>query len=284
MACFAELCSAGDRCVVLVSVDGLAASYFDDVRTPLPQLRALARRGARAEGMQTAFPSVTWPSHVSLITGAWPAKHGVIGNSVLNRKTFEKIAYIGDPVFTKDECVKTETLYDAAHRAGLKTASIIWPATNGADTLDWSIPDSNQQRIHDRFTTPGFADELDKAGISIRKLGKWGWDHKVAAMRDATYARVATYLLKKHQPDLLIVHLITPDAFEHDYGPHVEEAYWACGNADDRIREIWETLQTPELRDRSTLFVVSDHGFAEYTRSVQVNVFFRQLGLVTLDP
>ena len=53
--------------VVLVSVDGLAASYLDDPRAELPTLRMLAKRGASARGMITAFPSVTWPAHVTLV-------------------------------------------------------------------------------------------------------------------------------------------------------------------------------------------------------------------------
>src|SRR5688572_36433 len=68
--------------VVLVSIDGLAASYLDDKRAELPTLRKLAAEGASARGMITSFPSVTWPSHTSLITGVHPAKHGVIGNAV----------------------------------------------------------------------------------------------------------------------------------------------------------------------------------------------------------
>src|SRR5688500_11813149 len=68
--------------VVLVSIDGLAASYLDDTRAELPTLRKLAAEGASARGMITSFPSVTWPSHTSLITGVHPAKHGVIGNAV----------------------------------------------------------------------------------------------------------------------------------------------------------------------------------------------------------
>ena len=69
--------TAGDRCVVLVSVDGLAASYFDDHRAALPQLRALAERGARAEGMVTAFPSVTWTTQRWMIVA-----HDLTGSAV----------------------------------------------------------------------------------------------------------------------------------------------------------------------------------------------------------
>jgi len=274
---------AADRYVVLISVDGLAATYLNDPRAPLPTLRKLMRIGSSAEGMITSFPSVTWPSHISLITGATPAKHGVIGNSVLDRATGKQITYIGDATFTKDECVRVPTLYDAVSNAGMKTASIIWPACNGAKTLNWMIPDSNQERLHRKYTTPGLAQELDRAGISISQLGRWGWGHAYSPMRDATYTRVAKYLLKKHQPNLLLLHLITPDHVEHAYGPHVDEAYWSVGNADDRIREIWETLQSPPLAGKSTLFIVSDHGFAPYSKLIKPNVVLRQQGLIEVD-
>ena len=80
--------------VVLVSVDGLAASYLDDPRANLPTLRKLAKTGAVAKGMITSFPSVTWPSHTSLVTGVQPAKHGVIGNSVWSRKLERALTYM----------------------------------------------------------------------------------------------------------------------------------------------------------------------------------------------
>lgn len=284
LTAFASITFAADRHVVIVSVDGLAATYFDDPKAPLPTLRQLAAHGAHARGMVTAFPSVTWPAHVSLVTGAWPGRHGIIGNSVLNRKNGELITYIGDPVFTKDQCVKVPTLYDAVHAAGGEAGAVIWPACNGANSLTWTIPDSNLQSIHDRYTKPAaFGKELADANLSISKLGTWGWDHKFSAMRDATYAQVAVYLLKKYQPELLLVHFITPDGFEHDYGPACEEAYWACGDADLRLREIWEALQEPGLKDKSTLLVVSDHGFAEYTQLIQPNVLFKEMGLIEVD-
>ena len=73
--------AADVRHVVLVSVDGLAATYLDDPKADLPTLRELRQQGASAEGMITTFPSVTWPSHTSLITGTRPKLHGVLANT-----------------------------------------------------------------------------------------------------------------------------------------------------------------------------------------------------------
>jgi predicted AlkP superfamily pyrophosphatase or phosphodiesterase len=269
--------------VVLVSIDGLAASYLDDPRAELPTLRMLAKRGASAKGMITSFPSVTWPSHTSLVTGVQPAKHGVIGNSVLNRKLGRVVTYIGDPELTKDEAIKVPTLYDAAHEAGLKCGSVIWPCCTDAQSLTWVIPDAGKPELHAKYTTPGFVEELGKARIDISKLGQWGWSKDRSTERDLLYTKVANYLVKDKQANLVLVHLITPDGVEHAYGPHTPEAYKAVNESDQRIAEIWQTLQEPPLAGKSALFVVSDHGFAPYEKFIRPNVMLKDLGLVIAD-
>ena len=126
------LTAADVRHVVLVSVDGLAATYLDDPKADLPTLRELRKKGAAAEGMITTFPSVTWPAHTSLITGTRPKSHGVLANTTFDRRSRRPVVYIGDPELTKEQAIHVPTLYDAAHAAGLKTAAVIWPCTNGA--------------------------------------------------------------------------------------------------------------------------------------------------------
>jgi predicted AlkP superfamily pyrophosphatase or phosphodiesterase len=269
--------------VVLVSIDGLAASYLDDPRAELPTLRKLVKSGAVAKGMITSFPSVTWPSHTSLVTGVQPARHGVIGNSVWSRKHDRPLVYIGDPELTKDQAVRAPTLYDAAHRAGLKCGSIIWPCCNAAATLNWVIPDAGRADLHAKFTTAGFVEELGKAGIDISKLGAWGWNKEYSTERDVLYTKVAKYLLQNQRANLVLVHLVTPDGVEHAYGPHTPEAYKAVKESDQQIAEIWESLQQPPLAGQSTLFVVSDHGFAPYEKFVRPNVVLKDLGLIATD-
>ncbi|MBW8885982.1 MAG: alkaline phosphatase family protein, partial [Planctomycetia bacterium] len=272
------------RHVVLVSVDGLAASYLDDSRAEMPTLRKLAKSGAVAKGMITSFPSVTWSSHTSLITGVQPARHGVIGNAVWNRKLDRAVTYIGDPELTKDEAIKVPTLYDVAHKAGLKCGSVIWPCCTAADSLDWIIPDAGRADLHAKFTTPGFVAELGKAGVDISQLGTWGWAKERSTQRDVLYIKVAQYLLEKQKANLVLVHLVTPDGVEHAYGPHTPEAYKAVAESDQRIAEIWNTLQEPPLAGRSTLVVVSDHGFAPYEKLIRPNVVLKEMGLIGTDP
>src|SRR6187397_1445597 len=104
-----------DRRVILISVDGLAHYYFDDPKAPMPTIRKLAAEGARAKRMKTSMPTNTWPNHTTLVTGVQPGKHGVIGNDYFDRTQQKSIPYIPDPIFNKDEIVKSPTIYDVAH-------------------------------------------------------------------------------------------------------------------------------------------------------------------------
>ena len=96
--------------VILISIDGLAAYNFDDPLADLPTLRWMAANGARAQSMQTVFPSVTWPTHTTLVTGVSPGRHGVLANAYFDRAQNKKIPLIPDPLFDKEEIVKVPTI------------------------------------------------------------------------------------------------------------------------------------------------------------------------------
>ena len=265
---------------MLLSVDGLAASYLDEPKAPMPALRRLADRGVRAQGMITTFPSVTRPAHVSLMTGTWPRRHGIVGNTFLDRTTQELIDYRDTDAAA---AVRTETLHDAAHKAGLKTAAVNWPGTKGSESLDWNLPPARGEQPY-ALITPGLSDELESAGLRLGRLAAWlTGPLEFRVMRDAVFAGTAVHLLKRHAPNLLLVHLDVLDAIAHRHGPHTEEAYWACGDVDQRIARISEALQEPPFRGRSTLFVVADHGFAPVENKIFPNAILHNEGLIKTD-
>ncbi|MFB3786106.1 MAG: alkaline phosphatase family protein [bacterium] len=273
-----------DRMAVLISVDGLASYYLEDPLAGLPTLQRLAREGASASRMEVCFPSVTWTSHTTLVTGTYPRKHGLISNTVLDRKTLKPIRYVGDPVFTKDEAVKAQTLYDAAHEAGLKTAAVIWPAVRGAKTLDWLTPDVNSEELILRETTPEINRDLGAPfGNPVATFAKWRWGVEPGPMRDWKYSELAAYLLTQKRPNLLLLHLVCPDAYNHEYGPQSPEAYWSINYIDSRLNYLVEQVRQAGLIDRTAFFVVSDHGFESVTHHILPNVALRKAGLAKFE-
>jgi predicted AlkP superfamily pyrophosphatase or phosphodiesterase len=268
--------------VILVSIDGLAAYNFDDPIGDVPTLRWMAENGARAQSMQTVFPSVTWPTHTTLVTGVSPGVHGVLANSYFDRTQNKKIPLIPDPLFDKEEIVKVPTIYDVAHKAGLKTSGVNWPASRNARHLDWQVPDVGEQAIYEKASTPSLLRELKAKGIPYEEQGEWAKAGNVGkAMRDWMYTRIAQHILQTHKPNVLVIHYVTVDSFAHNHGGKSPEVRWAANDTDRRVKELIDTVKAAGLADRTTFFVTADHGFADFTKNINVNVLLRSKGLVT---
>src|ERR1700734_3422863 len=69
--------------VLMISVDGMRPDYVtqaDAHQLKLPTLRGFLHDGTYADGVVGILPTVTHPSHTTLITGVWPAEHGIYNN------------------------------------------------------------------------------------------------------------------------------------------------------------------------------------------------------------
>jgi predicted AlkP superfamily pyrophosphatase or phosphodiesterase len=272
-----------DRIVVMISVDGLPADYLDDPKADLPTIRALAAGGARAKGMTAVSPTVTWPNHTTLVTGVYPARHGVVGNNYLDRSTGKHVVLLSDPVLDKDQIVRAATIYDLAHEAGLKTAALRWPASRNAATLDWTIPDVKLVDLLEKYSTSSLLKEVEGAGITLFDRN----DPKVKAgtepvPSDDVCVKIFNLIVHNHRPNLALLHLVDVDHTEHTEGPRTREAYMAAKKADQQVRLVWDELQR-DFPGKATLFVVSDHGFSATKDFILPNVVLRKAGLITMS-
>ncbi|MBX0332099.1 ectonucleotide pyrophosphatase/phosphodiesterase [Pontibacter sp. HSC-14F20] len=64
--------------VILISADGFRYDYADKYHATF--LKSMRAQGVQAESMLPAFPSKTFPNHYSIVTGLYPASHGLINN------------------------------------------------------------------------------------------------------------------------------------------------------------------------------------------------------------
>lgn len=96
--------------VVVVSVDGLRPGAI--AAAGAATLQRLAREGASATAARTIVPSLTLPSHTSMLTGVGPEDHGVTWND-------NSAASQADTLST----VRVTTAFAEAHAAGLRTAA-----------------------------------------------------------------------------------------------------------------------------------------------------------------
>ncbi|HKX62807.1 MAG TPA: alkaline phosphatase family protein [Verrucomicrobiae bacterium] len=272
------VCSAADnRHVVLITIDGFPARMFWDPKTPIPRLRQLAAAGAAAEGMRVSNPTLTWPNHTTLVTGVPAAKHSVLYNGILQRAG-TGLPVMVDPKREKAELVAVPTLFDELHKAGLRTAAINWPCTRNSGSIDDDFPDVPDTLLH---TTVRLRRELVAQGILPDDK-----DVTFRAMtgpeRDEVWTKAACHVIRTRRPNFLLFHLLNSDGTHHRYGAETPASYTALALADVHVGRVLDALDGAGILMNTTVFVVSDHGFATATNVLQPNVLFRQAGLIEL--
>jgi predicted AlkP superfamily pyrophosphatase or phosphodiesterase len=264
---------AGSNHVVVISLDGFPGWAMEDPYLPVPTLRGLAASGASARTMRPVDPTVTWANHTSMVTGVPPAQHGVIFNGLLIRKP--GVAPIVEPWRDKHELVHGRTLYDAAHEKGLTTAQVDWVAILNAPSITWEFPERPDPK-------GSIAQDAVKAGI-LSQADLAGFASKNILWRDRIWTMAAAHIIREHRPNLMLFHLLNLDSTQHRYGPRTPAAMAAMALLDTQVATIMQAVQDSGTGSRTTVFVVSDHGFKAVKRQIRPNAIFAKERLLKVD-
>jgi hypothetical protein len=250
--------------LIVISVDGLDHRYLrdaDKLGLKIPTLRKLIQGGELTQGLIGAVPTVTWPSHTTLITGVPPREHGILGN---RRPRSES----GDYYWFAD-MLKVKTLWHATRKAGLKSAAITWPVTVNAD-IDFNLPEYFRGRdggsmdyisIFEK-ATPGLIEKIERFDPSFRQT----W------VDDRTRKVATVYLLQHERPDLILLHFVDLDAVAHEAGPFDKEANHTLEVTDGYIAEILAAAPA-----NAVICVLGDHGFERVDRDLNLAAFAQRI-------
>jgi predicted AlkP superfamily pyrophosphatase or phosphodiesterase len=266
--------------VLMISIDGLRPGDVTDAKArgvEAPTLEGLMAKGAWAQGVRDALPSVTYPNHTTLVTGVWPARHGIASNTVfdpLKKDMGGWYWYAAD--------IKVPTLWDAAHKAGLVTASLGWPVTVDAPSIDYDIPEywrartANDLKLEHALVTRGLMEAITAdSGVRLSDMA----DTMPAA--DEAKARAAAALIAEHKPGFFTLHLSSLDEEQHLHGPGSPEAHDALRRIDAAVAGL--IAKARQAEPDLVVAIVSDHGFAAVEHDINLEAAFVEAGLITLD-
>ncbi len=264
--------------VVLISIDGFRPDFYLDNSWPAPTIQQFATDGVKALGVRGVFPSVTYPSHTTLLTGALPIRHGIYYNS-----PFEPGGQTGR-WYWEESLIQSETLWDAAREAGLTTASVVWPVSVGAP-VDYNIPevwylDSEYgaiEPLRDNETPDGLLAELEREALGRLTTTNFSADY---LNRDDRIGEMAAYLLETRKPNLMTVHLLGVDHFAHGEGREGLRVRKAVLAADRAVEKVREAADRAGILDRTTIIVTGDHGFVDTHTALAPNVWLTESGLM----
>jgi predicted AlkP superfamily pyrophosphatase or phosphodiesterase len=268
--------------VLMISVDGLKPEYVleaDARGLKIPFLRSLMHDGTYARGVTGVWPTVTYPSHTTLLTGVSPAEHGVYNNLEFDPKyTFANAWY------WYAQQIRAPTLWQAAHEAGLSTASIGWPVSVGATSVDFLIPE--YWRVA-RLTDVDPSDALLLAAISRpegllqkmqARLGPYMRGNDPSPPGDEIKTRYALDILKTQKPKFMTIHLSSLDEQQHGHGPFSQEANADLEVIDGHLAQLFAASRAND--PKAIALVVSDHGFVQITHKVNLMQPFLRAGLI----
>ena len=314
----ADVPSAHPEKVIIFVWDGLRPDSVTAQNTPnLAKLRD--QTGVSFTDNHSVFPTFTMMNGAAFATGSYPATHGFYGNTEYqpgptgNDSAAHNVDF-SQPVFTEDWSILhdldnyyvgqnnsalflVDTLFQAAHRAGLKTAAV--GKSGPAFLQDYREDGSGGVILDENMAFPkSFATALLNIGLAVPANtvnvpydgGAISIDAGNGTPTATTSSRVITlgdgvtsdpratagsphdarneymmgiytsYILPTLNPDLTLIWFRNPDSTEHTFGPGSPDYVDALKDQDKLLGQLQAKLVELGLDTSTDLIVVSDHG------------------------
>jgi predicted AlkP superfamily pyrophosphatase or phosphodiesterase len=212
--------------VVMVSLDGFRYDYLQ--KYGATHLLAIGKHGAISpDGMIPAYPSLTFPNHLTLVTGLYPEHHGIVANSFYDPDRKERYSFNDPKTVTDGSWYGGVPLWSLAERQGMRSASFFWPGS-----------------------------EAEIAGERPSYYLKF--DDKVDDEMRITQVLDWLKLPDAKRPHFVALYYSDVDHSGHQFGPESPQTKAAVKHVDDLIGKLEAGLEATHLP--VDLIIVSDHG------------------------
>lgn len=224
---------------ILISFDGFRWDYTS--RGITPNFDYIEQHGVKALSLKPSFPSITFPNHLSIVTGMYPENHGIIANTIYDPAT-GKIYSLRDTGEVRNAYwYKGEMIWETARRQGVITASYFWPGSEV--NLEYRRPTFYEKYEHER-------DYVER----INGVVNW------------------LKLPYSDRPKFITLYYDLADSEGHRFGPNSTQVNAAISKLDSLIGILFKKLDEINLRDSVNVIIVSDHGMTEISQERYMNI------------
>lgn len=218
--------------VFIISFDGGKPSVIAE--SEMPTLKGMVAEGAHTWVAQTIFPSITLPSHTSMLTGVGPDKHMILWNTWVPGAGL----------------VRVPTVFSEAKKGGVSTAMFVgkekFKHLNLPGTLDeFSYPTARQTGV--------------SKDAAAGKGGKTKTSKEGTVTANVVSAEAAAYIIAK-KPGLCFIHFADPDSAGHKYGWGTPEQIRAFAASDGALAVVKAAIQKAGIAATSVVIMSADHG------------------------
>jgi len=227
--------------VIVLSWDGMRFDFPD--RDKYPGLQRLEKEGVRAKSLIPVYPSSTFPTHVSMATGALPGVHGIMDNQFYDQQKGH-YSYNGDAIW-----LDAEPVWISAERQGIKSATFFWVSSD----TDWQ-GQGTSYRIA----------PFDDATTEVTKVDQ------IISWID---------LPESERPQLIMSYWQGADDVAHSKGPMHPDVDARIHEQDKQLVRLLDALDNRNLWASTTLIIVSDHGMSEVNQVIDIDSIIKESGI-----
>ncbi len=221
---------------ILISFDGFRWDYLD--RKLNPKLDSLIAEGVHSLSLKPSFPTLTFPNHVSIVTGMYSENHGILANIFFDLNTFEKFN-IANVSVRESKWYNAEFIWETAKRNGIKTASYFWPGSDMID--DYRRPDYFELYEH-------------KRDYKTRIDGVIKWLKLPDSLR----------------PEFITLYFDETDTKAHQYGTNSYQLDKGLKLLDSLMIYFDSELKNINQKDSVNLIILSDHGMSDLVNDSKI--------------
>jgi predicted AlkP superfamily pyrophosphatase or phosphodiesterase len=224
--------------VFIISIDGGKPAVI--AQSDMPVLKQLVADGAHTWVADTTYPSITLPSHTSMLTGVGPSRHMVLWNAWI----------------PSNGLVKVPTIFVVAKHAGYSTAMFV----------------GKEKFRH--LDLPGSLDEFDFNQDAATQITK-SMAGSAKPMKEGTVsakivAHDAAWYIRRKKPNLCFIHFTDTDDTGHKYGWGSPEQIKAFADVDAALGVVVKAIRKAGIADESVVIVTADHGGHAKTHGLSI--------------
>ena len=235
------------RKILIATIDGGGIEYFQ--AADIPNIRRMMAAGFCVEG-SSMIPSVTNVNNVSIVTGKYPADHGITSNYWYRPETHDGV-YVESPEF-----VLTETVFQRMKSMGLRSVLM-----TSKDKL---------KRMLEPGTDFSFSAETPPQKVTQAV----GPAEKIYSSEINHWLfRSLHYVIREYHPDLMYVS--TTDYVMHKYPPSHEIAIQHMEGIDKILGELLDDY--PEME----VYITADHSMNAKTKAINLKRVLAAAGIAS---
>ena len=218
--------------VILISADGFRHDYAHKYQAK--HLLELSAGGVQAEGMIPSYPSLTFPNHYTLVTGLYPAHHGLINNTFYDKKRDARYSMSAKDKVQDGSWYGGTPLWVLAEQQQMVAASFFWV---GSEAAVKGVRPTYSYDFTEKFP---MADRIEV-------VKEW------------------LNLPEEKRPHLITFYISEPDHSGHENGPDTEQTAAAVKMVDDALSQLTEVVKATGLP--VNFIFLSDHGMTAVDRT-----------------